>query len=169
MSPRRSLWAWLRAAAGLAILVVVLSRLGRGSVVSGVRALDPVTVLLATGLTACSTLCVAWRWRLVSSGLGLSLPLPAALAGCYRAQFLNTVLPGGVLGDVERGVRHGRGEGDLRRGLLGVVGDRGVGQLVQVVLAVVLLSLLPSPVRPLLPRLLLPLGVLAVVAAALAV
>ena len=55
-----------------------------------------------------TTMCGAWRWRLVARRLGADLTLTGALASCYRAQFLNVTLPGGVLGDVGRGVQHGR-------------------------------------------------------------
>ena len=51
--------------------------------------------------------------------VGLRLPLGDAIAETYRAMFLNAVLPGGVLGDVDRAVRHGRSSGD--------VGARGPG------------------------------------------
>ena len=44
--------------------------------------------------------------------------------------------PGGVLGDVHRGVRHGASVGDVGRGLRAVAWERGGGQVVQVVLAV---------------------------------
>ena len=57
------------------------------------------------------------------AGSGSTSPSTGALAACYRAQFLNVTLPGGVLGDVGRGVRHGRGGGDVGRGLRG--GRRG--------------------------------------------
>ena len=65
---------------------------------------------------AVTTVACAWRWHLVARGLGVEIALPAAVAACYRAQFLNTVLPGGVLGDVHRGVVHGRDAGETGRG-----------------------------------------------------
>ena len=49
-----------------------------------------------------------------------------AVAAYYRSQFLNATLPGGVVGDVHRAVRHGT---------LPVVADRGSGQVVQVAAA----------------------------------
>jgi len=55
------------------------------------------------------------------------------------------VLPGGVLGDVDRGVRHGRDSGDLARGVRAVVWERLAGQLVQVAMTLVVLLLVPSP------------------------
>ena len=61
-----------------------------------------------------------------------ALPLPAAVAAYYRSQFLNTTLPGGVLGDVHRGVRHGRDAGDAGAALRAVAWERAAGQVVQV-------------------------------------
>ena len=55
------------------------------------------------------------------------MTLRAAAAAYYRSQFLNSVLPGGVLGDVHRGVTH--------RAMGSVVAERVVGQAVQVALA----------------------------------
>ena len=74
-----------------------------------------------------------------------------AVASYYRSQFLNSTLPGGVLGDVHRAVHHGREAGDLPRGARAVVWDRVSGQLVQVVLTVLVLLALPSPVRSSVP------------------
>ncbi|BFO17289.1 hypothetical protein SHKM778_36770 [Streptomyces sp. KM77-8] len=49
-------------------------------------------------------------------GVGIRLPFGAAVADYYRALFLNAALPGGVLGDVHRAVRHGQSAGDMGRG-----------------------------------------------------
>jgi hypothetical protein len=73
------------------------------------------------------------------------------VAAYYRSQFLNTVLPGGVLGDVHRGVSHGREVGDLSRSLRAVAWERSAGQVVQAMLTVIVLLVLPSPVRAEMP------------------
>ena len=98
-----------------------------------------------------TTVCCAWRWKIVARGLGVDLPLPAAVAAYYRSQFLNVTLPGGVVGDVHRGVSHGRDVGDVGRGLRAVGWERFAGQVVQVVLTVVILLVLPSPVQSSMP------------------
>ena len=72
-----------------------------------------------------------------------SLPLPAAVAAYYRSLFLNLTLPGGVVGDVHRGVSHGRDVHDVGRGLRAVAWERSAGQVVQAVLTVVVLLALP--------------------------
>jgi uncharacterized membrane protein YbhN (UPF0104 family) len=105
----------------------------------------------AAALAVITTVCCAWRWRIVARGLGLRLSMGEAVAACYRSQFLNTVLPSGILGDVDRAVRHGRGSGDVGRGLRAVAWERSAGQAVQIALAVVVLLALGSPVRSSMP------------------
>ncbi len=73
------------------------------------------------------------------------------MAAYYRSQFLNVTLPGGVVGDVHRGVSHGREVSDVGRGLRAVAWERSAGQVVQVVLTVAVLLALPSPVRSSMP------------------
>ncbi len=86
------------------------------------------------------------------------------MAAYYRSQFLNVTVPGGVVGDVHRGVSHGRDVRDVGRGLRAVAWERSAGQVVQVVLTVVVLLALPSPVQSSMP-----LVAVAVVVAAVAV
>jgi glycosyltransferase 2 family protein len=95
--------------------------------------------------------CCAWRWRIVARGLHVELPLGTAVAAYYRSLFLNVTLPGGVAGDVHRGISHGRDTSDIGRGLRGVALERSAGQVVQVVLTVAVLLVLPSPVHSAMP------------------
>jgi glycosyltransferase 2 family protein len=164
-APARSLWAWVRPFAGVAILAVLLWRLGTGPFLDSLRLINTGALLAALAIGALTTVCCAWRWSLVAGGLGVRLPLGAAVAHCYRSVFLNATLPGGVLGDVHRAVRTGRDVGDVGRGIRAVVWERIAGQIVQAVIAVVILLVLPSPVRSYLPAAvaLTVLGVLAVV------
>jgi uncharacterized membrane protein YbhN (UPF0104 family) len=136
---------------GTVILAVVVWNVGAGSVVVGLWALDPPILLLGLAIAAVTTAACAWRWHLVARELGMAVPVPGAVAACYRAQFLNTVLPGGVLGDVHRGVLLGRPSGETGLALRTVAWERFAGQVVQAGLALVVLVVLPSPVRPLLP------------------
>lgn len=144
---RRAVWrapAWLL---GVAILAVVAWRTGAEPFVAGLQALDTATLALGALLAVPITCACAGRWRLVAGGLGVPVPRAAAVGSCYRAQFLNTVLPGGVLGDAHRGVHHGRIAGDTGRGLRAVVWERTAGQVVLALAAVGVLLLLPSPFR----------------------
>jgi uncharacterized membrane protein YbhN (UPF0104 family) len=147
----RSFWAWIRALGGAGILAFLLWRLGTGPFLEGLRLIDGWALVAALGIGALTTVCCAWRWSLVASGLGVRLPLHIAVAHCYRSVFLNATLPGGVLGDVHRAVRHGRDAGDVGRGIRAVVWERTAGQVVQAVIAMVVLLAFPSPVRSYLP------------------
>ena len=124
---------------------------GTGPFVTGFSTLDARTLVLGAGIAVLTTFACAWRWHLVAGGLGVGIRMPPAVASCYRGQFLNLVLPGGVLGDVHRGVAHGRDAGDTGRALRAVAWERVAGQVVTVALAVVVLLLLSSPVTPLMP------------------
>jgi uncharacterized membrane protein YbhN (UPF0104 family) len=98
-----------------------------------------------------TTVCCAWRWRLVARGLGVDLRLGTAVAAYYRSLFLNVTLPGGVLGDVHRGISHGRETRDVARGLRAVAWERSAGQAVQAILTVAVLLVMPSPVQAAVP------------------
>lgn len=132
--------------AGVVILTVLLWRLGTGVFLDGLRRIDAPTLLVALAIGALTTVFSAWRWALVARGLRIRLPLGPAVADYYRALFLNAALPGGVLGDVHRAVRHGQSAGDVGRGVRAVVLERTAGQLVLTVAGVTVLLTLPSPV-----------------------
>jgi uncharacterized membrane protein YbhN (UPF0104 family) len=132
--------------AGVAILAALLWRLGTGVFLDGLRRIDAPTLAVAVGIGLLTTVFSAWRWALVARGLGIRLPLAPAVADYYRALFLNAALPGGVLGDVHRAVRHGQSAGDLGRGVRAVVLERADGQVVLAVAGAAVLLTMPSPV-----------------------
>jgi len=148
---RARLRVWVRPIGGAAILAVLLWRLGSGAFLDGVRLINGWAIVVALGVGALTTVSSAWRWRLVADGLGVRLPLRTAVAHCYRAVFLNATLPGGVVGDVHRAMRHGRDVGDVGRGIRAVLWERIGGQVVTYGIAVVVLFVFPSPVRRYLP------------------
>ncbi len=147
----RTILRWSRPAVAAAALLALIWRLGSGPFLDGVRALDARALLAAAAIFLVTTTCCAWRWKIVARGLGVRLSLPAAVAAYYRCLFLNITLPGGLAGDVDRGVSHGRDVHDVGRGLRTVVWERTAGQVVQVVLTVSVLFVLPSPVRSSMP------------------
>jgi glycosyltransferase 2 family protein len=148
---RNTLMTWFRLIAPALVLALLVWRLGTGPFLDGLRMIDGRVLAEAVAITLLTTACAAWRWKLVSRGLGLDLSLPAAVAAYYRSMFLNVTLPGGIVGDVHRGVAHGRDAHDVGRGLRAVVWERSAGQLVQVFLTVVVLLALPSPVHSAVP------------------
>lgn len=143
----RRFWAVARVLIGLGILVVVLWRMGTGASLAALRSLDAATPAIALGIGLFTTVLSALRWRLVAGRLGLRLPLGAAVADYYRALFLNAALPGGVLGDVHRAVRHGKDSGDLGRGVRAVVLERTAGQVALIGVGGIALSADPALFR----------------------
>ncbi len=147
----RDILRWARPAVAAAVLAAVIWRLGTGPFLDGVRALDGRALLAAAAIFLVATTCCAWRWQIVARRLGVGLSLPAAVAAYYRCLFLNVTLPGGVAGDVHRGVSHGRDVQDVSLALRAVVWERTAGQVVQVALTISVLFVLPSPVRSFMP------------------
>ncbi len=144
--------------AGVVILAVLFWRLGTGAFVDGVRRIDAPTLAAALGIGLVTTVFSAWRWALVARGIGIRLPFGAAVADYYRALFLNAALPGGVLGDVHRAVRHGQDAGDLGRGVRAVVLERTAGQLALFAAGGAVLLTMPSPVHDQIRQAALPAG-----------
>jgi uncharacterized membrane protein YbhN (UPF0104 family) len=153
---RATLWAWARVIGGIGIVALLAGKLGTSAFLDGIRVIDAGTLLAALGIGLLTTILSAWRWRLVAHGLGLRLPLAGAVADYYRALFLNAALPGGILGDVDRAVRHGRDSGDVGRGVRAVVLERSAGQVMLVGVALAVLVTDPASVLPQVPLGMLP-------------
>ena len=148
---RRFAPSLLRLAAGIVVLWFLWRQVGAAPFKDGLRAVTWQAVVAAGTLTVLTTVCSAWRWRVVARALGVDIGLPGAVWAYYRSLFLNSVLVGGVLGDVHRAVTHGRRTGDVVRGLRAVAWERLFGQVMQAAVTVIVLLILPSPVRPALP------------------
>ncbi|MBD3940284.1 flippase-like domain-containing protein [Microbacterium sp. NEAU-LLC] len=134
--------AVVRISAGVAVVVATAVVVGLGPFLHGLTAVSPPAVLAAFGLIAAATAAAAWRWRVVATGFGLDLPWREAFGAYYRSQFLNAVLPGGVVGDVHRAYAHGRAHARVGLAARAVVAERVLGQVVQLALTlVVVLSL----------------------------
>ncbi len=134
-----------RAFVGVAVLVAIVVRVGAGPFLHGLLSLDVTAVAVSLVLFAAATAAAAWRWTLIARRLGASLRWRTAVGMYYRSQLVNTVLPGGVIGDVQRAVDHGRAS--ARVGGVGVGSaaravaiERVLGQGVQVVLSIAVLA-----------------------------
>jgi uncharacterized membrane protein YbhN (UPF0104 family) len=138
------------AASGITLGILVW-RLGASPFLDGVRTLSGGALAAAAGLVLVTTVCSAWRWKIVARGLGVALSMSDAVAAYYRAMFLNVIVPGGVVGDVHRGISHGREVSALGRALRAVAWERFAGQVVQLLLTVAVLLAMPSPVRSYMP------------------
>lgn len=146
MTPARRLG--LRAAVSAGLLAGVAWMVDTDRVMAHLQALSPGWVLIALALSVVQVALSAWRWRFTAARLGLELPMAHAFREYYLGTFLNQVLPGGVLGDASRALRHGRDSGRGRVALAAVAIERGSGQVVMTLVAVPALVTLVTPVAP---------------------
>jgi len=142
---------WFRLAGGAVVLAALLWHFGTGPFTEAWQVTTWPVVLGAVAVTAVCTLTSAWRWRTVARAYGVPLTRWESVTAYYRSQFLNATLPGGILGDAHRAVRHGRDVGDVSAGVRATVWERASGQIVQLALVFVALAVLASPLRPLAP------------------
>jgi uncharacterized membrane protein YbhN (UPF0104 family) len=147
----RVAWPWLRLLGGAAVLAALLWRFGTGPITGAWQVTSWPAILGALTLTAAATSTSAWRWRTVARAYGVPLTHRASFAAYYGSQFLNATLPGGILGDAHRALRHGRDVGDVPAGVRATAWERVSGQVVQLGLVLVALTTLASPLRPLAP------------------
>lgn len=154
---------WMRAGIGVGLLVAILAVTGTEPFLRGIASVSPPAIGAAVLLAAVATAAAAWRWRVLAGRLGLRLGWRQSVAAYYRSQFLNTVLPGGVVGDLERAVSHGRRVDRVAQAARAVAAERAAGQLVQLALAVVVVSAIGFSVSA--RAMALPLAALAVVLA----
>jgi glycosyltransferase 2 family protein len=140
----RSAWLRLttRLVVGVGVLVAVIAHVGTGPLLHGLASLDGRTIGAALVLTAIATAAAAWRWRVIATRLGVELRWVAAVGMYYRSQFLNTVIPGGIVGDLHRAVALGGSTEGIRRTVRSVAIERTAGQVVQVALALIVVAYL---------------------------
>jgi uncharacterized membrane protein YbhN (UPF0104 family) len=143
-----AVFAWLRTLGGVAILGLLIWRLGSGAFLDGLRGVNIWGVLGAFAIGVLATVTSAWRWCLAARGLGIKLSLRTATADYYQALFLNATLPGGLLGDVDRAVRNGKESGSVGRGVRAVMLERFAGQVVLFAVGAVVLVVRPEVPMP---------------------
>jgi uncharacterized membrane protein YbhN (UPF0104 family) len=125
---------------GVGVLIAVVAQVGSGPFLHGVFSIDLRVIATTFVLSAAATIAAAWRWSVIAGRLGVGLRFTEAIGMYYRSQFLNTVLPGGVVGDVQRAVTQGRNAGNVAQAARAVVIERTMGQLVQIALAVIVFA-----------------------------
>lgn len=129
----------LRWLATFIILGLVFAFVDLSALVSRLTMVPVSLVVLALGISVVQVVLSAWRWRYTAGRLGIAIPMGFAVREYYLANFLNQLLPGGVMGDVNRAWRHSRihAEGQAERSghlaaIHAVVLERLSGQLVLV-------------------------------------
>lgn len=111
------------------VFALVVQFIDAGILWQELARLSPMVLVPALVLSLLQVAVSAWRWRFTAGCLGLPLRFGQAVQEYYLATFLNQVLPGGVLGDVNRAWRHGIGAGERLAAMHAVVIERLSGQL----------------------------------------
>lgn len=122
------------------VLVVLFLWLDASDLLTELQRVPSWVVWPALGLSLVQVGVSAWRWRYTAARLRLPLPYAVAVREYYLATFLNQVLPGGVMGDVNRAWRHSLGTQSRLASVHAVLIERLSGQLVLVLLAALLIG-----------------------------
>ncbi|MDY7527864.1 MULTISPECIES: lysylphosphatidylglycerol synthase transmembrane domain-containing protein [unclassified Cryobacterium] len=130
----------IRPVLGAGVLISVIGQVGTGPFLQGIVSLDGPTIGAALLLSAVATVAASWRWQLIATRLGVPLRLSTAVGMYYQSQFLNTILPGGIVGDIRRAVDSGPRGTSVRPAARAVAVERLSGQVVQLGLALIVLA-----------------------------
>lgn len=105
----RGRWrAALQAIISALFLALVFFLIDEDILLARIAGMDPLWVGIALLTTLPQFALSAARWRLTAERLGAVISYRTALAEYYLAVLTNQILPGGVLGDAVRAVRHGK-------------------------------------------------------------
>ncbi|MFC4261130.1 lysylphosphatidylglycerol synthase transmembrane domain-containing protein [Marinobacter lacisalsi] len=154
---QRAFGRWL---VTLAVLALVLWRVDLQEVQGQLRSVALPWLLLALLVTPLQVVISAWRWRYTVARLGGHLPLVHAIGEYYLATMVNQLVPGGVVGDAGRALRHSRHTNETALAIHGVMIERFSGQLVLLLLALPLFVIGLSVQWPPMPGLFLIPGLL---------
>ncbi len=112
------------------IIVAVLLFVEVEKLLGELTRIPPVALITGLVLGVGQVFLSAWRWRYTAALLGIPIPYRQAVREYYLASFTNQVLPGGVLGDVNRAFRHGADSKNRLAAAHGVAIERLSGQIV---------------------------------------
>ena len=139
-----------RAALQLALsglLLVFLWHLSGDRVLERLEGADLGWVMAGLGCATVALFAAALRWRFTARLIGAELDYGRAVREFYLATFLNSILPGGVVGDAIRAYRHGKRmpdePGSMGRAVRTVVIERLANQTVVCLCMLVSLSMWP--------------------------
>jgi glycosyltransferase 2 family protein len=148
----RRLLLLLRFLIPAAALAYILSKIPLGEVWASMRLISPSAVALAVGVFFLSTALATLRWRLLFRACGTDArpPFLQLFRIYWICLFYNTYLPGGVGGEVVRGLatRRAVGERGLPAALAIVLLERTLGFTGMVILVAVTFTLFPLPGIP---------------------
>ncbi|MGM0522152.1 MAG: lysylphosphatidylglycerol synthase transmembrane domain-containing protein, partial [Pseudomonadota bacterium] len=126
-----------------AVLLAVALLLDPRAIIREVQGFSLAWLVLGLAISILQVLLCAWRWRLTAGLVGTPLRYRYAVAEYYLSLFINQVLPGGVLGDAGRALRHAQQTSKRGSAWRAVIIERASGQLAVALLTA--LALVSSP------------------------
>lgn len=118
----------IKLAVSLGCLAALLWWTNAAEVLERLRGADMRWIALSLLAVTVATFSMASRWKISATAFDIHFSYAFALREYYLAQLVNTVLPGGIAGDVTRAVRT-RGAADLTRAAQSVMAERLLGQI----------------------------------------
>lgn len=98
---------WVKWVLSLGILFVLLWRLDGHDFINQFRTVSWPVFMAAIFFALLAIVGSAWRWHYTAQQLNLTLSHRQAINDYFLAALINQTLPGGILGDITRAVRHG--------------------------------------------------------------
>ncbi|MBL4683159.1 MAG: flippase-like domain-containing protein [Nannocystaceae bacterium] len=96
---------WLKVAASVGLLALTATVVDLSGLMARLASIQMLPVLVALAVSVPQLAITAWRWHFTAGRMDLPLPFVVAWREYYVSTLLNSVLPGGVLGDASRVVR----------------------------------------------------------------
>src|SRR5271167_2407624 len=138
----------LRAALGIGILSLVLSRINLRQLLHLLTRERPAYFIAATAIYVGGQMVGACRWMLLARMIGIAAGYAELLLYYFIGAFTNLFVPGLVGGDAARALYLGRRHHEIGKAVASVVADRGFGLMVLVWLAAVTVAMLGRGVFP---------------------
>ncbi|MFO7788074.1 MAG: lysylphosphatidylglycerol synthase transmembrane domain-containing protein [Halospina sp.] len=132
----------------LALLGLVAMTIDPRDVVTVLQRLPAWSLIAALALSVPQVVLSALRWRYTAQRLGLPLGSGESVIAYYRATLVNQVMPGGVLGDVERAWRARHPEARTSAAAHSVMIERLSGQLALLLTIAALVAIAPPFALP---------------------
>ena len=135
---KRSHWIILiKATIGVVLLAALFHAAGVRGMFGALASVHALDFAIACALVTAALAFNGLRWRVVMQTIEHPISLTTALAATFESVFFQQVVPGGVGGDVSRGVRAYDSGVSPEWSFVGVVIDRGAGVLFVAVTLVV--------------------------------
>ena len=146
---RRAIGSYvLRAALGIGILSVVLSRINLRQLLHLLTRERPAYFIAATLIYVAGQMIGACRWTILVRMIGIAAGYAELLLYYFIGAFTNLFVPGLVGGDAARALYLGRRHHEIGKAVASVVADRGLGLMVLLWLSAVTVALLGRGVFP---------------------